>query len=118
MGVGAGGLMATWTAIEHRDAFGMVAAHSIYLADPEAPGLTEAVSRGAGGEQPRFWITWNRAEVRRADWNVDIARDSRRVTEMLEAEGFPVVGREATDSSGWGSWRVRAAEVLQQMFPN
>jgi enterochelin esterase-like enzyme/outer membrane protein assembly factor BamB len=118
MGVGAGGLMATWTAIEHRDAFGLAAAHSIYLANPEAPGLTEAVSRGAGGEPPRFWITWNRAEVRRAEWNVDIARDSRRVTEMLEAEGFPVVGREATDSSGWGSWRVRAAEVLQQMFPN
>ena len=35
----------------------------------------------------------------------------------LEAKGYTVVTREAKDSAGWGSWRVRAAEVLELMFP-
>jgi enterochelin esterase family protein len=117
MGVGAGALMATWSAVARPDVFGMAAGCSYYLANPEAPALAEAIAGSSGAEKPRSWIAWNRYEIRRAEWNVDLGRDSRRVAEMLESQGFAVEAREALDSAGWGSWRVRAAEFLKEMFP-
>jgi enterochelin esterase-like enzyme len=117
IGIGSGALMATYAAVERPEVFGRAGGLSFYLANPEAPLLAEAISAGEGKEKASFWVVWNRYELARADWNVDLGRDSRRVAEMLEAAGFTVVQSEALDSSGWGGWRVRAGEILEQMFP-
>jgi outer membrane protein assembly factor BamB/enterochelin esterase-like enzyme len=117
MGVGAGALMAAHAVADRPDVFGKSGGCSFYLPNPEAPELMEAISNGAGEGSARFWVVWNRYELRRAEWNVDLGRDSRRVVEALEANGFPVVSREVLDGAGWGGWRVRAGEVLEQMFP-
>jgi enterochelin esterase-like enzyme/outer membrane protein assembly factor BamB len=117
IGIGAGALMAAYAAVERPDVFGKAGGCSFYLPNPEAPMLMDAIAKSEGRDKPRFWVLWNRYEVRRAEWNVDLARDSRRVAEALEEQGFSVASREVLDSAGWGGWRVTVGEVLEQMFP-
>jgi hypothetical protein len=77
----------------------------------------DAIATAGDGDKTAFWIAWNLYEIRRAEWNVDLARDSRRVAEALESGGFTVESREVVDSTGWGGWRVRAGEFLQRFYP-
>ena len=79
--------------------------------------LVSPISKSDAEDKARFWVVWNRYELSRTDWNVDLGRDSRKVAEVLEANGYAVASREVLDSAGWGSWRVRAGEVLREMFP-
>ena len=65
----------------------------------------------------RFLVFWNRYELYRADWNIDMAGDSRRVIEALEAGGYDAQGSEVLDGAGWGSWRVQVGKVLEEFFP-
>jgi len=117
VGVATGALTAAYAAAERPDVFGKSGGFSFYLPNPEAPALMEAISKSDAEDRARFWVVWNRYELSRADWNVDLGRDSRKVAEALEANGFPVASREVLDSAGWGGWRVRAGEILREMFP-
>jgi outer membrane protein assembly factor BamB/enterochelin esterase-like enzyme len=117
IGVGRGALMATLAAAERPDVFGKAVGFSFYLPNPDAPELMRAISESSAADKPKIWAVWNRYELRRAEWNLDLARDSRRVVEALETHGFPVESREVLDGAGWGSWRIRVAEILGQVFP-
>jgi outer membrane protein assembly factor BamB/enterochelin esterase-like enzyme len=117
VGGGAGALTATHAAVARPDVFGKSGGLSFYLPNPEAPALMQAISESDTEAKARFWVVWNRYELRRAEWNVDLGRDSRKVAEALESNGFSVTSREVLDSAGWGSWRIRAGEVLAEMFP-
>ena len=116
-GIGSGALVATYAAVERPDLFGHAAGLSFYLATPEAAGLMDAIATAGDGDQAAFWIAWNLYEIRRKEWDVDLARDSRRVAEALESGGFTVESREVVDSAGWGGWRVRAGEFLERFYP-
>ena len=118
MGVTSATLMAAYAAVERPDVFGKAGGCSVFLGYPFVDEfLQEVESGGAKEDRPSFWIVWARQELRREDWGVDLARDSRRLAEALEAGGYPVRAWEAVDSSGWGGWRIRAAEVLEGFFP-
>ena len=117
MGVTSNALMAIYAAVQRPDVFGMASGFSFYLAQPGGTLLFEAIEGGKGDDKSRFWVLWNKNEISRVEWDVDLARDSRRVAEALETHGYGVVSQEALDSAGWGSWRVRAAEALVMMFP-
>jgi outer membrane protein assembly factor BamB/enterochelin esterase-like enzyme len=117
VGIATGALTAAYAAAERPDVFGHSGGLSFYLPNPEAPALMEAISESDAEAKARFWVVWNRYELSRADWNVDLGRDSRKVAEALEANGYAVVGREVLDGAGWGSWRIRAGELLMEMFP-
>ena len=116
-GIGSGALVATYAAVERPDLFGHAAGLSFYLANPEAAGLLDAIATAGDGDETAFWIAWNLYEIRREEWNVDLARDSRRVAQALDSGGFTVESREVVDSAGWGGWRVRAGEFLERFYP-
>ena len=117
MGAGAGALMAALAAVERPDVFGNAGGCSFYLPGQAGDMLTKAIEESDGQNKPRFLVMWNRYELRREEWGVDLGRDSKRVVEALEAKDYSVVAMEVIDSSGWGGWRVRAGEVLEQFFP-
>ena len=118
LGAGSGGTMAAYVAVSRPDVFGKVAAMSVYLGSESGSKLIAAAeSFDAARSRPVFEIARNRVELRRADWNADIARDTDRLAETLEQHGFRVAAREAVDSSGWGAWPVRAGELLAALFP-
>jgi len=117
MGVTSNALMAIYAVVQRPDVFGMAAGFSFYLPQPGGTLLFEAIEEGTGDDKSRIWVLWNKNEIHRAEWDVDLARDSRRVAEALAANGYGVVEQEAMDSTGWGGWRVRAAEALEMMFP-
>jgi outer membrane protein assembly factor BamB/enterochelin esterase-like enzyme len=117
MGVTQNALMATYAAVQRPDVFGMAVGYSFYLPEPGRGLLFEAIEKSSGEDKTRFWVVWNENDVRRAEWDVDLARDSRTVAEALEAKGYTVVTEEAADSAGWGGWCVRAGEALKLMFP-
>jgi outer membrane protein assembly factor BamB/enterochelin esterase-like enzyme len=117
VGVATGAVTAVHAAAARPDVFGKAGGFSFYLPNPEAPALMKVISESDAGDKARFWVVWNRYEIRRAEWNVDLGRDSRKVAEALESNGFSVASREVVDSAGWGSWRVRAGELLAEMFP-
>jgi len=116
-GIGSGALTATYAAVERPDLFGNAAGLSYYLASPEAAGMMDAIAAADAGAKARFWIKWNLYELRRAEWNVDLAADSRRTAAALEASGFEVEATEVVDSTGWGGWRIRAGELLMRFYP-
>ena len=109
--------MAAYTAVHRPDVFGKAGGYSFYLPEPGRTLLLDAIEESSGEGKPRIWVVWNENELHRAEWNLDLARDSQQVAEALQDKGYTVVTREVKDSAGWGSWRVRAAEVLAQMFP-
>lgn len=117
MGETANALMAVYAAAARPDVFGLAGGLSFYLPEPGRTQLLEAIDAKDGGAKARVWVVWNSNDLKRVDWDVDLARDSRSVAEALESNGYSVVTREVMDSAGWGSWRVRAGELLELMFP-
>lgn len=117
IGVATGAMTAVHAAAERPDVFGKAGGFSFYLPNPEAPALMKVISESDAGDKARFWVVWNRYELHRAEWNVDLGRDSRKVAEALESNGLTVASREVLDGAGWGSWRVQAGELLAEMFP-
>jgi len=116
MGLARGGLLAAFAGLSRPDVFGNAAVHSVYLTDKVGESVISLPSE-AGDPRAKFWIGWNRYELRRAEWSFDLAADSRKLAETLKAGGFTVSGGEALDSAGWGSWRVRAGEMLEFFYP-
>jgi enterochelin esterase-like enzyme/outer membrane protein assembly factor BamB len=117
LGTGTGGAAAAMAAVTRPDVFGKAAATSVFLG-MGGNDLTAAIEAfDASKPKPVFAIAWSTNELRRTDWNADLARDSKKLAEQLEAKGFEVRKNEARDSSGWGGWPVRAAEMLVTLFP-
>jgi enterochelin esterase-like enzyme len=117
MGLTSNGLIAIYAAVHRPDVFGKAAGCSFYLPAPGRTQLFEAIEEGKGKRDSRFWVLWNANELQRAEWDVDLNRDSRQVAAALEAGGYSLKALEVNDSAGWGSWRVRGAEILKEMFP-
>ena len=117
MGVVTGALMAAYAAVERPDVFGKAGGCSAFLGYPFVEEFLREMESAGAKEKPSFWIVWAHHDLSREDWGVDLARDSRRLAEALDASGYPVQAWEAMDSAGWGGWRIRAAEVLQGFFP-
>jgi enterochelin esterase-like enzyme/outer membrane protein assembly factor BamB len=117
LGAGFGAAPAAFAAVERPDVFGKAAVASVFLGmiGKDLLGTVEAFD--AQASKPAFEITWSRDELHRADWNADVARDTRRLADALEQHGFRVSAREAPDCSGWGGWPVRAGEMLAALFP-
>jgi len=118
LGAGGGGAVAVVVALTQPDVFGKVAATSVYLgsaAGQKLPATIEAFDGDA--TRPVFVISWNRDELVRTDWNVDIGQDTQRLVQMLKEHGFEVEASQADDASGWGAWPVRAGEMLVALFP-
>jgi enterochelin esterase family protein len=119
LGAGTGAMMSIYAAALRPDVFGKAGACSVYLVDPLGTRLI-GMLRAQDGPGPRshFRVIWNRYEWKRAEWDLNIAEDSRRVVEALGASRHDVVATEALDSAGWGAWRVQVAELLRDFFPD
>ena len=116
MGYGGGAIVTARAALERTESFGKAAVLSAYI--PGAAGEEVlALARESASGKAKYLVFWNRYELRRAEWNVDLAVDSRKLVEALEAGGHDVVGAEVLDSAGWGGWGVRAGEILVDFFP-
>ncbi len=117
LGAGSGGALAVQAALTKPGLFGKAAVTSPFLGPAVERVSATAAAFDASNPKPVFALTWSRNELHRADWNADIARDSRTLAETLEKNGFKVSAREAADSAGWGAWPVRAGEMLVVLFP-
>jgi outer membrane protein assembly factor BamB/enterochelin esterase-like enzyme len=117
LGAGTGAATATMAAVKYPAVFGKAAGTSAFLGVIGNDLTTAIDGYEATGPKPEFVITWSTNELRRTDWNADLARDTKKLAEQLEAAGFKVTKREAADSSGWGGWPVRAGEMLVTLFP-
>ena len=116
MGYGGGAIVTAQAALDRGESFGKAAVLSAYLAGAAGEGLLTLAKESDSGET-EFVVVWNRYELRRAEWSIDLAADSRRLAEALEAGGHDVASAEALDSAGWGGWRARAGEILVDFFP-
>jgi len=116
LGSGGGAIVTARAALDHPELFGKAAVVSAYLPGPAGEEiLTLAKESEAGNTEYR--VFWNRYELHRAEWSVDLAVDSKRLAEALKAGGHDVEGGEVLDSSGWGGWRARGGEILVDFFP-
>lgn len=116
MGYGGGTIVTARAALERQESFGKAAVVSAYL--PGAAGEEVlALARESASGGAKYLVLWNRYELHRAEWNVDLAVDSRKLVEALQAGGHDVKGAEVLDSAGWGGWSARAGEILVDFFP-
>jgi enterochelin esterase-like enzyme/outer membrane protein assembly factor BamB len=109
-------LSAAYAALRHPEVFGKAALQSAYLGlgfGDDLAGLIEARK----GPDVRFYLDWNRHDVRNVDRGYDFREDSRKLAEMLEQGGYKITGGEVMDSSGWGGWRNRTDRALTVLFP-
>jgi len=110
------GMISAYTALSRPDVFGMSAVHSMYLPSGVGDQVIELIEAGEG-KSVRFHLDWNQYELALASADFDLGRDSERLWDALKSNGFKVAGGKANDGYGWGSWQVRAAEMLQEFFP-
>jgi enterochelin esterase-like enzyme/outer membrane protein assembly factor BamB len=116
MGYGGGAIVTARAVLDRPESFGKAAVLSAYLPGPAGEEVLTLAKETQSG-QTKYLVFWNRYELHRAEWNVDLGADSRRLAEALQAGGHDVGGSEVLDSSGWGGWRARAGEILVDFFP-
>jgi enterochelin esterase family protein len=110
------GFSSAWVALRHPEAFGQAAAQSVYLGLGHGGELADLIrARTAPGT--RFYLDWNRYDMRDIDRDWDFAADGRTLAGLLKENGYTVEGGEALDSAGWGSWRNRTDRLLTTLFP-
>ncbi|MCP4205375.1 MAG: hypothetical protein GY769_25980 [bacterium] len=117
LGVGNAGMMAAFAALERPEIFGMAGGLSVQLLDPLGSKLMTRLLEGERVSDSRFFVTWNRYELRREEWGLDLGEDCRRLVEALTLAGHDVDGLELLDSAGWGAWQAQVAEPLVCFFP-
>ena len=116
MGTRGFGLTAAYGALRHPEVFGKAAAQSIDLGDVTQYAFFEKIEKKAGSEA-LIYMDWNLYEKRNIDRGYDKRDDSLRAFNALKDKGYRVVGGEAADTHGWGSWRSRADQILETLFP-
>jgi enterochelin esterase-like enzyme len=118
LGAGGGALMAAYAAIAHPELFGHAAACSPRGDLPAGEKLLAAVpAAAAAASKPELHLAWSRYDLRRGEWNLDFARDARRLAAAFEEAGLAVEKQEVADAAGWGGWPTRAVEMLRSIFP-
>jgi outer membrane protein assembly factor BamB len=116
MGYGSGGQAAARAALVRPDVFGKSAVQSAYLPDQPGEELLELAGEKTSSEI-RFLVYWNRYELAREEFGFDLAVDSRNLAEALKTGGHDVAGGEVLDAAGWGSWRARLSQILEDFYP-
>jgi enterochelin esterase-like enzyme/outer membrane protein assembly factor BamB len=116
LGYGTSAIVTARAPIDRPDVFGKAAVFSAYMPGAAGEEVLKLASEGGKGEA-EYDVFWNRYELHREEWNVDLAADSRRLFEALQAGGYEVQGAEVLDSSGWTSWIARAGDILVDFFP-
>ncbi|MCP3981560.1 MAG: PQQ-binding-like beta-propeller repeat protein [bacterium] len=117
MGAGSGALVATHAAVTQPGVFGKVGVYSVYLPEPLATTMMEAVEGLKPKKAGEFAIRWNRYELRRQEWGIDLEQHSARLTEALEKRGIRFTAAEMPNGYGWGAWRQQAGGMLEEFFP-
>jgi outer membrane protein assembly factor BamB/enterochelin esterase-like enzyme len=116
MGYATSTLVVVRAVLEHPEMFGGAAVQSPYLPGEGAEQIATLASE-IDDVAPRFVVVTNRYELRREEWGLDLAEDSRRLVETLQSAGLDVRAETVLDSAGWGSWRAHAAEIFEAFFP-
>lgn len=117
MGAGSGALVAAYTAIEHPGVFGQVGLYSVYLPEPLATTLLEKLEGVKAEKAGAFTVLWNRFELQRQEWGIDLKQHSDRLVEALKKQGIRVDAEEMPNGYGWGAWRQQAGGLLEAFFP-
>ena len=125
-GVEAFGLTAAYGVLLLPDVFGKAGVQSAALSlngatgsvrgDLARQGLFERL-RSAPRSDSVFYVDWNRYEKSMPDHSIDLRAEGRQLSSELRAQGYQVIGGEALDTHGWGSWRGRTDELLVALFP-
>ena len=110
------GLSAAYGVLLHGDVFGKAAVQSVALGDVARHAFFALLE-----EKPHadtlFYLDWNRYEARDVDGGLDLRADGQRLNQALSEAGYRVLGGEVLDGHGWGSWRARADDWLEALFP-
>jgi outer membrane protein assembly factor BamB len=117
MGAGSGALVSATTALEHPGVFGKVGLYSLYMPEPQATTLLEKLEGVKPDGAGEFTLLWNRYELNRQDWGIDLKQHSGRMIEALKARGIGVSAEEMPNGYGWGAWRQQAGGLLEAFFP-
>jgi len=72
---------------------------------------------GAPPARQTFFVGWNLYDREHRAGGVDLRSAGAALFDRLRRDGHRVLGGEARDASGWGSWRARAGEILAAFFP-
>ncbi|MDY7092646.1 MAG: PQQ-binding-like beta-propeller repeat protein [Acidobacteriota bacterium] len=110
------GLSSAYVALRYPELFG----HAVMQSPSLSLGAREELERMIRQGEPaavRFYLDWNRHDVRMVDRGMDVGEESRELERLLRGEGYAVSGGEMLDSYGWGAWRRRLGRVLAELFP-
>jgi enterochelin esterase-like enzyme/outer membrane protein assembly factor BamB len=110
------GLTSTLGVAQYPEVFGRASAQSTFLDDVARHALLARLAE-APPTDAVFYVDWNRYELRDPDLGWDFSDFSRRLVGALEGAGCEVVGGEAPDAHGWGSWSARTDALLTALFP-
>jgi enterochelin esterase-like enzyme len=111
------GYNALFSALEHPEIFGGVAAQSTWLDTRTESSLKEMIRTAE--EQPlRLYLDWGLYDAHSIVEGWDVKRDNRVFDEYLRSRGYRPAGGETHDSYGWASWRNRTDLWLASLFPS
>ena len=65
----------------------------------------------------RVYLDWASHDLRDPEQGIDLARDNRELHRRLKTSRHLLFGGEYAGGPGWSSWRMRAEEALEALFP-
>ncbi len=115
-GIASGGFASVFLALEKPELVGKVAVQSFYFRGEAEAELRSLITKGPASPM-LFYVEWSLHDIKIEQAGIDSERDSRALAALLEENGFNKVINEVSDGSGWGSWRARTDQILQNLFP-
>ncbi len=109
------GLTSALAVATYPDVFGAAAIQSVSLEDVARHALFARL-QAAPPKDVKFFVGWNRYEMRDPDLGLDLREHSERLVAALEGAGCKVVKSEANGSHGWAGWRAQSGEWLSALL--
>ena len=116
IGTGNAAMMAVYTALKRPDLFAEAGGFSLQLLDPLGSEILARIEDGHAPADVHFQIHWNRYELRREEWGLDLGGDSRRLVRAMRNAEYRIEGGEILDASGWFGWGAHIDRILEAFF--
>ncbi len=110
------GLNAMLATLKHPDLFHKIATQSLILLTFSENMIYPLVEE-MGEEPPAIYMDWGKYDMRTRHENWDTRVSNHKLAQALRDKGVDVAGGEASDGTGWSSWRNRTDRVFEAMFP-
>ena len=111
MGASLGGLAAFQTALKYPEIFGKVAGQSVYFGSDDR--VFRMVENG-GGKTLQFYFDVGIFET---NPQMNLLDQSRRMRDLLTAQGCSFTYNEHPEGHSWGNWRAHLDDILLSFWP-